>query len=211
MLNVYLMTLAGVILGQIVPGPNLLAVAGAALGQGLRSALCVTLGVATAIFIWVTVATFGLATLLVVYPPILILLKVLGGGYLCFLAFRAFWSALHGKDARLQANRLPLTPIGAWRRGLLVNLSNPKSALMWGAITTFMFGSGLSPAQVLGFAPIGFVSALFVYGGYGVLFSTSLARRIYSRFTRVVEAVFGAAFGALGGSLIVDGVRGISK
>ena len=33
MLETYLITLAGIVLGQIAPGPNLLAVAGAALGQ----------------------------------------------------------------------------------------------------------------------------------------------------------------------------------
>lgn len=211
MLSVYLMTLTGVVLAQIAPGPNLLAVAGAALGQGLRAALCVTLGVATAIFVWVTVTTFGLATLLVIYPPLLIAMKIVGGGYLCFLAFRSLRSALNGKDASFQANRSVWTPVGAWRRGLLVNLSNPKSALMWGAITTFMFGSGLSTAQVLGFAPIGFASALVVYGVYGVLFSTNIAKSIYARFTRSIQAMFGAAFGALGGSLIFDGIRDMGK
>jgi threonine efflux protein len=211
MLNVYLMTLTGVVLAQVAPGPNLLAVAGAALGQGLRAALCVTLGVATAIFVWVTVTTFGLATLLVIYPPLFIAMKILGGGYLCFLAFRSLRSALNGKDTSFTANRSAWTPVGAWRRGLLVNLSNPKSALMWGAITTFMFSSGLSTVQVLGFAPIGFASALVVYGVYGVLFSTNVAKRIYARFTRSVQAMFGAAFGALGGGLIFDGIRDIGK
>jgi threonine/homoserine/homoserine lactone efflux protein len=52
MLEAYLVTLAGVLLGQIAPGPNLLAVAGAALGQGRRAAGFVALGVATAIFAW---------------------------------------------------------------------------------------------------------------------------------------------------------------
>ncbi len=206
MLSIYLMTLAGVMLAQIAPGPNLLAVAGAALGQGLRSALFVTLGVATAIFIWVTVATFGLTTLLTIFPPLLIVMKFVGGGYLCFLAIKALRSALRGKSTSVQANRSAWSPFGAWRRGLLVNLTNPKSALMWGAITTFMFGSGLSSTQVLGFAPIGFASALLVYGTYGVLFSTNMAKRVYARFTRTIEALFGAAFGTIGGSLVVDGV-----
>lgn len=211
MLNVYLATLAGVMLAQVAPGPNLLAVAGAALGQGLRAALYVTLGIATAIFAWVTVTTFGLATLLAVYPPLLVVMKIIGGGYLCFLALRSLRAALDGKDTGFQANRSAWTPMGAWRRGLLVNLSNPKSALMWGAITTFMFGSGLSTAQVLGFAPIGFTSALTVYGVYAALFSTNAAKRIYARFTRTVQAMFGAAFGTLGGSLVFDGIRDIGK
>lgn len=211
MLSVYLMTLAGVLLAQIAPGPNLLAVAGAALGQGLRAALFVTLGVATAIFVWVTVTAFGLATLMAIYPPMLVAMKLIGGAYLCFLAIKAFRSALNGREARLQGNRTAWSPVSAWRRGLLVNLTNPKSALMWGAITTFMLGSGLSTLQVLGFAPVGFASALVVYGVYGVLFSTNVAKRVYARFTRSIEALFGAAFGTLGGNLIADGLKAVGS
>lgn len=210
MLSAYLVTLTGVILAQIAPGPNLLTVAGAALGQGLRAALFVTLGVATAIFVWVAVTTFGLATLLVIYPPLLIIMKLLGGGYLCFLAFKAIRSARNGQNSSIQVSYSGWTALSAWRRGLFVNLSNPKSALTWGAITTFMFGAGLSTTQVLGFAPIGSSSALIVYGAYSVLFSTHTARRVYARFTSLLEFLFGAAFGALGGSLIVDGTRDMS-
>ena len=46
MLEIYLITLAGVSMGQAAPGPNLLAVAGAALGQGRKPAIFTALGVA---------------------------------------------------------------------------------------------------------------------------------------------------------------------
>ena len=207
MLNIYLLTLGGLVLAQLAPGPNLLSVAGAALGDGLGSAFFVTLGIATAIFIWVVVAACGLATLMAIYPPLLVAMKLAGGAYLCVLALRAFRSAASGSGARIDADRRLSTPIAAWRRGMMVNLTNPKSALMWGALTTFMFGSGLSVTQVLGFAPLGFASAMLVYGTYALLFSTRHARRVYARFTRAIGALLGAAFGALGVSLIVDGLR----
>ncbi len=211
MLEAYLVTLAGVVLGQIAPGPNLLAVAGAALGQGRRAAGFVALGVATAIFAWVTVAALGLATLLAIYPSLLTGMKLIGGGYLCFLALKALWAAARGHDTAFRASRADWTPLSAWRRGLLVNLTNPKSALMWTAVATFLFGSGLAAPQVLGFAPIGFTSALVVYGTYAVLFSSGLAKRAYLRFARAIEALFGLAFGALGGKLLADGVSEIGK
>jgi threonine/homoserine/homoserine lactone efflux protein len=204
--RVYLITLAGIVLGQIAPGPNLLAVVGAALGQGRRGAFYLALGVATAIFIWVTVAAFGLAALLAVYPSLLTVMKLVGGGYLCFLALRALVAAWRGGDPSFRASRTDWTPLRAWRRGLLVNLTNPKSALMWSAVATFLYGNGLSASQVLGFAPTGFVSALIVYGTYGALFSSGAAQRAYTRFARVIEAMFGLAFGAFGGKLVADAV-----
>lgn len=207
------MALGATVLAQASPGPNLLAVAGAALGQGLRTALFVTMGIATAVLFWMTATTFGLTALLSLYPSLLTVMKLVGGAYLCFLAFKALHSAWRGEGKGMGVQATPVTwaPREAWRRGLLVNLTNPKSALFWGALTTFMFGAGLSPAQVLGFAPIGSVSALVVYGVYALLFSTHTVRRLYARFTRSMDLLFGAAFGALGGSLIVDGVRGLGR
>ena len=100
-LEIYLVTLAGIVLGQIAPGPNLLAVAGAALGQDRRTAFFLALGVATAIFVWVTVAAFGLAALLKLYPSLLTVMKFLGGGYLCFLSIRALIAAWRGGETCL--------------------------------------------------------------------------------------------------------------
>lgn len=211
MLEIYLVTLVGVVLAQIAPGPNLLTVAGAALGQGRCPAGFMAGGVATAVFIWVSLTALGLASLLAVYPPLLTAMKLLGGGYLCTIGLKALRAAAYGKDPAFRATAIALTPFGAWRRGLLVNLTNPKSALMWIAVTTFLFGSGLSAPEVLGFAPLGFVSALIVYGTYAFLFSTGVARRTYSRFARAAEAVFGAAFGILGGVLVADGVEELTR
>lgn len=211
MLEIYGITIAAIVVAQITPGPNLLAVAGTALSQGRGAALLVTFGVATAIFIWVSAMAAGLGAVLSIYPALLTAMKFLGGGYLCFLALKAFRSALRGESPTLKANRRQLTPLAAWRTGLLVNLTNPKSALMWGAVTTFMLGSGLSSFQVLGFAPIGFLTALAVYGTYSLLFSTGVARSLYARFVKGTETLFGLAFGAVGGGLVLSGVRDLSK
>src|SRR5919106_4386367 len=129
MLDLYLVTLAGLMLGQMAPGPNLLAVAGAALGQGRRAAVFVTLGVATAIFVWVTVAAFGLATVLALYPSLLTAMKLLGGGYLCWLALNGLRAAWRGGDPAFRASPADWTPLNAWRHGLLVNITQPKTAL----------------------------------------------------------------------------------
>ena len=211
MLNVYLITLAGIALGQLLPGPNLLAVASAALSQGRREAFFVASGIATAIFVWVALASLGLGALLAVFPSLLTALKLIGGVYFCYLSVRALRSATRGVDPIILTEQAHWTSIEAWRRGLLVNLTNPKSALMWSAVASFLFGSGLSAAQVLGFAPIGFSSALIIYSAYGLLFSSTLITRTYARFTRIVEAIFALAFGAIGGSLIINGAREASS
>ena len=61
--------------------------------------------------------------------------------------------------------------------------------------------------QVLLFGPAVALSATLIYGFYGVMFSTGLASRGYARFWRWIEAAFGAAFSALGLTLLISGLR----
>jgi len=113
-IETYLVALIGVIAAQASPGPNLFAVASAALGQGRTSALYVTLGVSTGLLVWAVGIAFG---------------------------------------------------------------------------------------------PVAAISAFIIYGCYAVLFSTGPADKIYRRFARWIDALFGATFGMLGTALIVDGAR----
>jgi threonine/homoserine/homoserine lactone efflux protein len=207
MLHAFAVTLAGVMLAQAAPGPNMVAVASAALGQGRRAALFTVLGVATGMLVWATLVAFGLAAVLALYPSLLTTMKLVGGSYLLFLAVKAVKAAIAGGQPTVRPASRRQTPFAAWRRGLLVILTNPKAALMWTAVATFLFGSGLTTAAVLAFGPVAFVTGSVIYGGYGLLFSTGMAMQAYARFARVIESLFGLAFGALGGSLLADGIR----
>lgn len=207
MLHAYVLALIGVALAQAAPGPNMIAVTSAALGQGRRAAIFTVLGVASGMLVWATTVAFGLSAVLALYPSLLSLLKVAGGSYLLFLAFRAARAAIAGGQHTVRPQTRQTSAFAAWRRGLLVVLTNPKAALMWTAVATFLFGSGLTAAQVVGFGPVAFVSASLIYGSYGLLFSTGPAMRGYARFARGVESVFGAAFGLLGAKLLHDGFR----
>ena len=207
MIEAYLVTLLGVALAQASPGPNMLAVAGAALGAGRRAALWTVAGVATGMLVWAALVAFGLGAVLALYPALLSGMKLLGGAYLLWLAFRAGRAAWAGGAPSVRADGTARTPRASWWRGMLVVLTNPKALLMWSAVATFLFGSGLSAWQVAGFGSVGAVSAALIYGAYALLFSSGVASRAYARAARAVEAGTGAAFGALGGRLVWDGVR----
>lgn len=185
----------------------MMAVAGAALKQGRGAALLVVSGIASGSLLWAALTAFGLGELFRRVPQVLTALMFLGGAYLLWLALRSLRSAWRGNAAAIVANAELLRPWAAWRRGLLVVLTNPKAALMWSAIATFLFGAGLPMLAVLAFGPLVAISATLIYGGYGLLFSSRIAGRFYERFARPVEVVFGTAFGTLGGLLVLAGVR----
>lgn len=209
MLQSFLFVFLGVAAAQASPGPNMFAVIETALGRGRRAALLVVAGIASGTLVWAALVSLGLGAVFATVPALLTALKFIGGAYLCYMGFRGLRAVLRGTEAALRAETRPLSDLAAWRRGFFVVMTNPKALLMWMAIATFLFGAGLGAVQVLAFGPIVAVSAMLIYGCYGIMFSTSLASRGYRRFWRWIEAAFGIAFGALGATLIISGVRDI--
>ena len=206
MIEAYLVTLAGLVAMQVSPGPNLVAIASAAMGQGRGAALCVALGIATGAVIWVSLVALGVGTILEAHPGLLVGLKLLGGAYLLWMGLKALHAAWKGYTVAIPSGKA-ISLWAAWQRGLLVVLTNPKVALGWTAIASFLFGSGLTAWQVAAFAPLAALSAVAVYGSYGLLFSTGIAVRTYRRFWRGIEALFGSIFGAMGATLLIAGTR----
>ncbi|WP_299749615.1 LysE family translocator [uncultured Tateyamaria sp.] len=208
MFSIYALTWLGVLAAQISPGPNLAAVASVGLAQGRRPALFLVTGISSGMLVWSMATALGLGVLIEAFPLSLLFLKFLGGSYLLFLGIKAARTTLKaGTNTTFALDVRPLTDGLAWRRGILVLLTNPKAALMWAAVASFLFGQGLSAWHVLAFGPMGALSGLVIYGIYAWLFSTGAAMRGYSRFSRWFEGVFAAAFGAMGTSLIWAGVR----
>ncbi len=207
MLQTYFFVAIGVAAAQASPGPNMFAVIEMALGRGRRAALLVVAGIATGSLVWAALAALGLGAIFAAVPALLTALKFIGGAYLLYMGMRGLRAALRGDEAALRAETRVVSDLAAWRRGFFVVMTNPKALLMWLALATFMFGEGLGALQVLGLGPVVALSATLIYGFYGVMFSTGLASRGYARFWRWIEAAFGTAFGLLGATLIISGIR----
>jgi len=211
MLEAYLLTLIGVIAAQASPGPNLIAVASVSLTQGRIAGLFVVLGVSSGMLVWSLATAYGLATILELFPYSLIAMRIIGGSYLLWLAFKGLRSIMMNKPGTIHASNDQLSNGQAWLRGFLVLITNPKAVLMWAAVATYLFGAGLTPEQVLLFGPMGAISGFVIYGTYAFLFSTGFASRTYQKFAKWVEVVFSLSFGALGGKLLFDGLKEIKQ
>lgn len=211
MLEAYLVTLLGVMAAQASPGPNLIAVASVSLAQGRIPGLFVVAGVSSGMLVWSLATAYGLGTVLAWFPWSLTAMKLVGGTYLLWLAFKGLKAAISNAPGSIAPASAERSYTQAWLRGFLVLLTNPKAVLMWAAVATFLFGAGLSAFQVLMFGPIGAISGFLIYGGYALLFSTGMANRAYKRFSRWIEFLFSASFGTLGGKLVLDGLREIKS
>ncbi|WP_425404365.1 LysE family translocator [Hwanghaeella sp.] len=186
------------------PGPSNLAIMGAAMAQGRAAGLTLAAGVVCGSMFWAVLAATGISAVLAQFAEALFLIKIAGGLYLLFLAWKSGRSALR-RDP-ISADR----PGGAgrpayralYRRGLLMHLANPKAVLAWIAIMSL----GLQPG-----APAGLLQAIvggcavlgvLVFGGYAILFSTDVMVAAYARARRWIEGALALLFGYAGFRLL---------
>lgn len=191
----------------ISPGPNLVAVASRALGSGRRSAIATAGGIATGAFFWAMLSALGLGALFASFPELLSVLGIAGGAYLLWLGFKGWRAALTGAPGEI-APKQGASLRGDAFHGLIVTITNPKVAMLWASLATFVGGATASLPSLIVFASGAAVLAFTIYGCYAFLFSTERARGIYTRFERGTEVLFGTAFVGLGAGLIFRSVKG---
>ncbi len=173
------------------PGPNIIAVIGTSMSVGRSSGVALALGVASGSFTWALLTVVGLSALLAAYSSALMFIKIFGGLYLLWLAYKAFRSAATPDGAVVATSaagdRLYL-------RGLAIQMTNPKAALHWIAIVAI----GLGPDQPLwvGVALVLSATALSLVGhlAYAVTFSTQPVIAFYRRARRWIEGGLGLFF-----------------
>jgi len=197
----------GVVLAQISPGPNLVAVASTSLSSGRTAGLFTVLGVALGIFFWASLFAFGVGTLLVSFPETITVMRIVGGAYLLYLGIKAIRAAFGTKGISIIETSISIGNFSALRKGLLVNLTNPKTALMWVAISVYLGASGDSSLKLFLFGIAVSATATTIYSTYAYLFSTPTAGRGYRRFYTVIEGMFGCVFGFVGARLLLQGIN----
>jgi threonine/homoserine/homoserine lactone efflux protein len=199
--------LVGIFLAQVSPGPNMMAVSSVSLGSGRWRGVSTAAGIATGVFVWALLSTLGIGAVLNAFPQTITAMRLLGGGYLLYLGFKALRAAFAPSSGSPVHGQMETSIAAAYRRGLLVALTNPKAALMWSAVSMYLASSGFSPLEFAIIDVGASTSALLVYGGYALIFSTGIIMRAYARFFRGIEGAFGAIFGLVGAKLFLDGMR----
>ena len=196
---------AAFFLGIMSPGPNILAVIGTSMSIGRQEGSALALGVAIGSFCWATLTVIGLSALLAAYASALIVIKVVGGLYLLWLAYKAFKSAASAHD--IEATTLEgarRTQIGYFVRGYAIQMTNPKAALSWIAIISL--GLQQDAPLWVGIVIVAGTTILSVtfHLLYAIAFSTPLMVRLYSRARRWIQGTLGMFFAFAGFKLLTS-------
>jgi threonine efflux protein len=186
------------------PGPSNMRIMGVAMQQGRQAALTLAAGVVTGSIFWGVMAATGISVLLARFAEILTVLKIFGGFYLLFLAFKAGRAALiSGERAMVGARATPSSRTALHRQGLLMHLVNPKSVLAWIALVTLGLGTNACwqvVATILGGCA---VLSVTIFCSYAVLFSTAPMVRMYRRACRWIEGALSIVFAFAGLRLLL--------
>ncbi|WP_236690454.1 LysE family translocator [Pseudomonas sp. RIT-PI-a] len=192
------------IVGAASPGPSNMRIMSVAMHQGRRPALMLAGGVISGSFFWGSMAATGVSAVIVQYAEALIVLKVIGGAYLLFLASKACRSALTSNERF--ANELSSAPkASGWKlyqRGLLMHLTNPKAILSWIATMTLGLGPGATTSTVAIILAGCAVLSVTIFGGSAVVFSTAPMVRAYQKARRWIEGALAMVFAGAGLKLL---------
>ncbi|WP_099866980.1 LysE family translocator [Pararhizobium haloflavum] len=113
----------------ITPGPDMTLFISRALSDGRRAGFACVLGAMSGIVVHTTLVALGLSALIVASPTAFLVLKVLGAGYLLYLAYQAIRGGSSLAVKRGVAMKRSF--YADWAMGLGVNLLNPKIALFF--------------------------------------------------------------------------------
>jgi len=191
--------------GTASPGPSNLAIMGIAMSTGRRAALVFALGVMSGSFFWALLASLGLSAVLATYSQLVVAIKIGGGLYLLWLAFKSARAAFSADTVVRPASAVRLeSGRQLYLRGLLLHLTNPKAILVWLSIVSIAVPVG-GGASHTGWVVAGCMClGALVFGSYAILFSTASARRIYAAIRRWLEGSLAIVFGVAGFELLTS-------
>ena len=167
-------TLASLI--AITPGPSVIYVVLYSLRYGSKAGIVSTLGINVGSVVAILIAAFGLSSLLETYPNAIIVIQIVGGFYVIYLA-TLMWP--HGPNVDMDEQSLTEQNYkNLFKNGFITSVLNPKDILFYTAfIPTFI------PLGVIGKSYQTYF--LFLAFSYMIIgFATKSMFAIFSGYTK---------------------------
>ena len=114
----------------VAPGPDVLFLTAQGVAGGPRAGLAVALGLSSGLLAHTALATLGVSAVFAASPAAFTALKLAGTAYLLWLA----WEAFREKPGRRSGAETFSGELALYRRGVIMNLLNPKVALFFLAL-----------------------------------------------------------------------------
>ena len=190
--------------GAISPGPSFLLVARTAVTASRANGLAAALGMGVGGTLLALVSLSGLQILLATVPWLHLALKLAGGAYLLYLGWRIWRST--AQPLTLDARAAPAAA-SLWRSfgtGLVTQLSNPKTAIVYASVFTAFLPAAFSLSLALVLALLVFLVETLWYATVALALSSSAPRAWYLQFKQRIDRAAGAVMAGLGIKLLLS-------
>jgi len=151
----------------LAPGPDVLFLTAQGVAGGPRAGLAVAAGLSSGLLVHTTLAALGVSAVFAASPAAFAALKLAGTAYLLWLA----WSAFREKPGRRAAAETFSGWGALYRRGVIMNLLNPKVALFFLALLPQFVSpeKGQVRAQMALLGLVFMAQVIVVFGSIGYL------------------------------------------
>ena len=194
--------LAALLVGAISPGPSFVVVARNAIGLSRHDGLATALGMGIGGVCFSGIALVGLYSLLAAVGWLYAGLKVAGGAYLVYLA----WKIWRGASAPLAVESAQSAGSRNLRKsfwlGLSTQLSNPKTAIVYGSIFAALLPQHPPLWCYVALPPKVFPVEAGWYAMVALCFSSRRPREVYLNAKIGIDRLAAGAIAALGLRLI---------
>jgi threonine/homoserine/homoserine lactone efflux protein len=201
-LFIFLLAALGLLL---IPGPAVIYIVTRSIAQGRKAGIASVLGIELAGLCHSVAAAFGLSAILLASSMAFNLVKYLGAAYLIYLGIRALLSK--GAEHTTE-DKTPPSMAQLFRKGFIVNILNPKTALFFYAfLPQFVDPARGSPIIQILFLGILFVLLATITDSTYALVTSGVGKLIAQKvgFQRIQKYVTGGIYITLGVAAAVTG------
>ena len=189
------------LLGVMSPGPSFILVAQTAMAKSKADAYAVSLGLGVGATIFATIAAFGLFVLLESVPLMYSGLKVAGGLYLCYLAYKMYKNSNEVSGLQEQQAK-PASLCRMFLRGLFTQLSNPKTAIVFASAFAAFLPATAPQYGYLLVCVTAFLIDTAWYLMVSRLLGSGKSQQLYAKFKKTINRLGAGFMGLMGIKLI---------
>ena len=194
------------LLAAASPGPDFVMVSQQSLINGRKSGILCSFGIALGLSVHLAYSAFGLAAIIANSANLLLVIKLLGGSYLCYLGIRGLRSKPKNVVQGVSTVDLGSAAARTIGKGVLCNVLNPKAPIYFVSLFTIVLSPDIS-LQYLTIYGLWIMILHFIWFSLvaTILSSPPVSER-FNRCGHYIDRLFGGAMIVLGVKVITTKV-----
>ena len=186
------------ILAVISPGPDFIVAVKHSLSYSRKTGIWTAFGFGAGITIHVLYCVAGLAVLISQSIIIFNIVKYLGAAYLIYIGIKSIISKTSNVEVEAQKKKEYISNFKALKIGFFTNVLNPKATLFFLSIFTMVISPDTPKSIIAILSFIMIFNTILWFSLVSIFFTQKRIIKIYSKFQKVFNKIFGALLIAIG-------------